>query len=217
MQEALQKFGCQSLFVSVIQPADLFCAAHSSMSQFWMLTWHSRGCRKWVWDFSTSSIYFRLNTWSFPWKVDIDKLISGCGRAREQLAMNSRMLCGKFLVSNANSHCKRASHTVKCHLLLFGGTWEVLHRICSLATIPAEQKRCLLVHQFSGYLTAFSWQWNKNGPDLQCYSKYLVTFSPDFCTFHLHHLLISSRVLIQEMLQPEDNGIYMNRVIPVGT
>lgn len=115
MQEALQKFGCQSLFVSVIQPADLFCAAHSSMSQFWMLTWHSWGCRKWVWDFSTSSIYFRLNTWSFPWKVDIDKLISGCGRAREQLAMNSRMLCGKFLVSNANSHCKRASHTVKCH------------------------------------------------------------------------------------------------------
>lgn len=113
MQEALQKFGCQSPFVSVIQPVDSFCAAHSSVSQFWTLTWHSWGCKEWDWDFSTSSIYFRLNTWSFPWKVDIDKLMSG--RVREQLALNSRMCCGKFLLSNANSHCKQASHTVKCY------------------------------------------------------------------------------------------------------
>lgn len=92
-----------------------FCAAHSSMSQFWTLTWHSWGYKKWVWGFCTLYIYFRLNTWSFPWKVDIDKLISGCGRAREQLAMNNRMCCGKCLLSKANSHCKQPSHTVKCH------------------------------------------------------------------------------------------------------
>lgn len=37
--------------------------------------------------------------------------------------------------------------------------------------------------------------------------------SHSICT----HLLVPSMGLIQEMLQPEDNGIYMNRVIPEGT
>lgn len=80
--------------------------------------------------------------------------------------------------------CKQPSDAVKGYYLLFGGTWKALHWICSLATIPIKQERCLLVRQLHGFLIALSWQWNKNVHDLRCDSEYLVACSPDLLLSH---------------------------------
>lgn len=116
MQETLQKFGCQSPLVSVIPPVDLFGAAHSSVSQFWTLTWHSWDHRKWVWDFSTSCIYFRLNTWSFPWKVGIDKnWLVAVAEPESGLQWTAECAVGNFFYQMPIPICKQASDAVRCH------------------------------------------------------------------------------------------------------
>lgn len=138
--------------------------------------------------------------------MTLAKLSNYCSRAKEQLQWTTEHAVGDLFYQMPIHICKQVSDTVKCYYLLFRKTWKVSHWICSLATIAIKQERCLLACQLSGFLIAFSWQWNKNVHSFTIVTQsILVAHSPDFCHPITIHLLICSRVLMQEMLKPENN------------
>lgn len=196
-QETIQKFGCWWPSVSVIQPVNLVCAAHSFIYVYPDLELPY-----------TSRIRVTLSRWMFSRIQGVvprlfcfihlfqSKYLMLCFKGRHwQNRLGTGPEQGAACSENQNvlweissTRCQFTSvnrlQTVKCYYLLFGGTWKVLHWICSLATIPVKQERCLLVCHLSEFLIALIWQWNKNGHDSQCDSEYSAACSPDFLLSH---------------------------------
>lgn len=170
------KCGCQWLFVSVIEPVNLIHASHSYIfsnsellyigrDRIMLTRWvdilrNTRSVTETFLQYTLISTMLCFNVWHWQ-----NWLITLAG-PKSILQWTTECAVGNLFYQMPIHICKQASDTVKCYYLLFGGTWKVLHWICSLATIQIKQERCLLVCQLSGFLIVLSWQCNKNMQDL---------------------------------------------------
>lgn len=119
------------------------------------------------------------------YRLTLAKLTNYCSRAKEWLQWTAEHAVGDLFYQMPIHICKQVSGTVKCYYLLFRKSWKVSCWICSLATIAIKQERCLLACQLSGFLIAFSWQWNKNVHNFTIViQSILVACSPDFLPLH---------------------------------